>query len=78
MQEKKTNKDRPKKKHIFTLITKRIKTEKAHTVISDDKNRVKSRRINYAKNYFKRFVCAKRKTRKQRSSVVREINTLMS
>jgi hypothetical protein len=47
---KKTIKYRDKKKqeeNIFTLVTKRIK--RAHTVISGDIKRVKSRRINYAK-----------------------------
>jgi len=47
---KETIKYRDKKKqeeNIFTLVTKRIK--RAHTVISGDIKRVKSRRINYAK-----------------------------
>ncbi len=38
---------RQKEENIFTLVTKRIK--RAHTVISGDIKRVKSRRINYAK-----------------------------
>jgi hypothetical protein len=45
---KETIKYRDKKEeNIFTLVTKRIK--RAHTVISGDIKRVKSRRINYAK-----------------------------
>jgi len=58
MCKKRTNKDIQKKKNIFTLITKRIKT--AHTVISDDRNRVKSRRINYAK-IISIYLCVQKK-----------------
>jgi len=44
---KKPSNTETKKENIFTLVTKRIK--RAHTVISGDIKRVKSRRINYAK-----------------------------
>jgi hypothetical protein len=66
---KETIKYRDKKEeNIFTLVTKRIK--RAHTVISGDIKRVKSRRINYAKIISIEIrVC---KEKKQRSSVFRE------
>jgi hypothetical protein len=46
---KKKDRDTKKKKHFHFNYKENKERERAHTVISGDINRVKSRRINYAK-----------------------------